>query len=241
MTNGPAAPDGAQRPDPGSVAQTAKRLKALYSAVVYDIMDEMGLPHQCLDLAVAPLDRSMQVAGPAYTVAAAPDMRERAEMPPNTKLADFGVFTHMYDGCVVAAAGERQSGIWGELMSNASRARGATGVVIDGGIRDGRLVREIDGLSVFARYTSPIESLRRSRIHDIEVPISMTGTLTSQVRVDPGDWIFGDEDGVLVIPKDALNEVLAKSEEAKDVEDKVREEVQSGIPVIDVYHKYGRL
>ena len=239
MTNG----HGAARPDSGWVAQTVKRLKALYSAVVYDIMDEMGLPHQCLDLAIAPLDRSMQVAGPAYTVAAGPDMRERAEMRPNTKLADFGVFTHMYDGCVVvvAAAGERQSGIWGELMSNASRARGAAGVVIDGGIRDGRLVREIDGLSVFARYTSPIESLRRSRIHDIEVPISMTGALTSQVRIDPGDWIFGDEDGVLVIPKDALDEVLAKSEEAKDIEDKVRGEVQSGIPVIDVHNKYGRL
>jgi 4-hydroxy-4-methyl-2-oxoglutarate aldolase len=222
---------------------TAKRLKALYTAVVYDIMDEMGLPHQCLDLGIAPLDRSMQVAGPAYTVMASPDMRERAEMPSNTKLADFGVFTQMYDGCVVVvgAAGERQSGIWGELMSNASRARGATGVVIDGGIRDGRLVREIDGLGVFARYTSPIESLRRSRIHDIEVPISITGSLTSQVRVNPGDWIFGDEDGVLVIPKDALEEVLAKSEEAKDIEDKVRQEVQAGIPVIDVYNKYGRL
>jgi regulator of RNase E activity RraA len=225
------------------VAQTAKRLEALYTAVVYDIMDEMGLPHQCLDLAIAPLDRSMQVAGPAFTVMAGPDVREREEIPPDTKLADFGVFTQMYEGCVVVvgAAGERQSGIWGELMSNASRARGATGVVIDGGIRDGRLVREIEGLGVFARYTSPIESLRRSRIHDIEVPISMTGTTTSQVRVNPGDWIFGDEDGVLVIPAGALEEVLAKSEEAKDVEDKVRQEVQAGVPVIDVYNKYGRL
>jgi regulator of RNase E activity RraA len=225
------------------VAQTAKRLEALYTAVVYDVMDEMGLPHQCLDLAIAPLDRSMQVAGPAFTVMAGPDVREREEIPPDTKLADFGVFTQMYEGCVVVvgAAGERQSGIWGELMSNASRARGATGVVIDGGIRDGRLVREIEGLGVFARYTSPIESLRRSRIHDIEVPISMTGTTTSQVRVNPGDWIFGDEDGVLVIPAGALEEVLAKSEEAKDVEDKVRQEVQAGVPVIDVYNKYGRL
>lgn len=229
--------------DPTWIAETAARLRGLYSAVAYDIMDEMGLPHQCLDLGIAPLDRSMQVAGPAYTVMASPDMREREEMPPNSKLADFAVFTGMYAGCVVVvgAAGERQSGIWGELMSNASRARGATGVVIDGGIRDGRLVREIDGLGVFARYTSPIESLRRSRIHDLEVPVSMTGTLTSQVRVNPGDWVFGDEDGVLVIPAEALDEVLAKSEEAKEIEDRVRTEVQAGTPVADVYAKYGRL
>lgn len=225
------------------IEETAERLKALYSAVVYDVMDEMGLPNQCIDLGIAPLSPDMQVAGPAYTVAAGPDMRRREEMPPNPKLADFGVFTHMYRGCVavVAAAGERQSGIWGELMSNASRARGATGVVIDGGIRDGRLVREIDGLAVFARYTSPIESLHRSRIRDLEVPISVTGTLSSQVRVDPGDWIFGDGDGVLVIPRDALDEVLAKSEEAKDVEDKVRQEVQAGVAVAEVYNRYGRL
>lgn len=235
--------ESAGEPDPRWVQTTAERFKALYSAVVYDVMDEMGLPDQCIDLGIAPLRADMQVAGPAYTVAAGPDMRRREEIPPNAKLADFGVFTGMYPGCVVvvAAAGERQSGIWGELMSNASRARGATGVVIDGGIRDGRLVRQIDGLGVFARYTSPIESLHRSRIRDLEVPISMTGTLSSQVRVDPGDWIFGDEDGVLVIPREVLDPVLAASEEAKDIEDKVRKEVQAGVPVAEVYNKYGRL
>jgi regulator of RNase E activity RraA len=232
-----------KHPDPEWIAKTADRFYGLYSAVVYDIMDELGLPNQCLDLGIAPLDRSMQVAGPAYTLMAGPDMRERGEIEPNPKLADFGVFTHVYPGCVVtvAAAGERQSGIWGELMSNASRASGATGVVIDGGVRDAKLVREIDGLAMFARYTSPIESLRRSRILDLEVPISMTGTLSSQVRVNRGDWLFGDEDGVLVIPRDALEEVLAKSEEAKVVEDNVRAEVRAGRSVAEVYNKYGRL
>ena len=225
------------------VAQTAERLKALYSAVVYDIMDEQGLPDQCIDLGIAPLTCSMQVAGPAYTVMASPDIRTKDEMPPNPKLADFGVFDLMYPGCVVVvgAAGERQSGIWGELMSNASRARGATGIVIDGGIRDARLVREIDGMGVFARYTSPIESLHRSRIHDLEVPISVTGTLSSQIRIEPGDWIFGDEDGVLVIPAEHLDEVLTKSEEAKQIEDKVRADVVAGVPVSQGYQTYGRL
>ncbi|OZM82238.1 hypothetical protein [Pseudonocardia sp. MH-G8] len=69
------------------------------------------------------------------------------------------------------------------------------------------------------------------------MPISVTGSLTSEVRIEPGDWIFGDEDGVLAIPKDALDEVLAKPEEAKDIEDQVREAVQAGRRL----HKYGRL
>lgn len=229
--------------DPARIAKTAARFRNLYAAVVYDIMDEMALPNQCLDLGISALDRTMQVAGPAYTLMAGPDMRERSEIEPNPKMADFAMFTHMYDGCVVvvSAAGESQSGVWGELLSNASSARGATGVVIDGGIRDSRLLREIDNWSVFARYTSPIESLRRTRIRDLEVPIAMTGTLTSQVRVSPGDWIYGDEDGVIVIPADALEEVLAKSEEAKEVEDKVRADVRAGSSVSEVYQKYGRL
>lgn len=174
---------------------------------------------------------------------AGPDMRDRGEMPSDTKVANFGVFNHVYEGCVVvlAAAGERQSGVWGELMSNASHVRGASGVVIDGGIRDGRLVRDIDGFAAFARYTTPIESLGRSRIRDLEVPVSMTGTLTSQVRVNPGDWVFGDEDGVVVIPADALEEVLARAAEAKSIEDQVRAEVRAGAAVSDVYEKYGRL
>lgn len=229
--------------DAAEIAETAARWKRLYTAIAYDVMDEMGLPNQCLDLGIRPLDPCMQVAGPAYTVMAGPDPRTHEERPANPKLDNWGVFEQIYANCVVvvAAAGERQSGIWGELMSNASRAKGATGIVIDGGIRDGRLLTEIEGWSVFARYTSPIESLRRSRIHDLEVPVAITGTLTSQVRVEPGDWVFGDTDGVLIIPAAAMQEVLAKSEEAKAAEDRTRAEVRAGTPVAEVYAKYGRL
>lgn len=225
------------------ITELAGRLKRLYTAAVYDILDEMNLPNQCLNLEIKPLDRTTVIAGPAYTVAAGPEMRPRDELPSHPKLDDFGVFTHMYPGAVVvvAAAGESQSGIWGELMSNASRARGATGIVIDGGIRDGRLLREIEDWAVFCRYLSPIESLLRSRIRDVEVPIAMSGSLSSQVRVDPGDWIFGDVDGVIVIPKDVLLEVVAKAEENEHIESLTRAEVRAGVPVSEVYKKYGRL
>lgn len=69
----------------------------------------------------------------------------------------------------------------------------------------------------------------------------MTGTLTSQVRVNPGDWLFGDMDGVLVIPQEALFDILTRAEEAAAIESRSREEVQAGVPVGEVYAKYGRL
>jgi regulator of RNase E activity RraA len=227
----------------GPANDTSRRFVRLYTALVYDILDEIGLPNQCLDLQIKPLDVGARLAGPAFTVLGGPDPRTDAEYPENPRVADFGFFDALYPGCVVvvAAGGERQAGHFGELMSNASKVRGAAGVVIDGGIRDGNLLREIDDWSVFARYTSPIESKLRYRVRDIEVPIALSGTLTSQVRIDPGDWVFGDVDGVVIVPAAVVDEVLTKAEAAREVEDQVRADIRRGVPVRDVYRKYGRL
>jgi regulator of RNase E activity RraA len=224
------------------VATTAERLKTLYTAAVYDILDEMGLPNQCLDLGIKPLERSMRVAGPAFTVACAADVRLDWEYD-NDEVKRFTFFRRMYQGCVVlvSSGGEGQAGHWGELMSMSSKARGAAGVVIDGGVRDGNILMEMDGWPVFTRYLSPIESKGRTRIRAIEEPIAVGGSLTAQVRVNPGDWLFGDMDGVVVIPAKNVDEVLRKAEAMGGVEDQVREEIRNGADVTMVFEKYGRL
>ena len=225
------------------VGRTAARLRKLYTAAVYDIMDEMGLPHQCLDLAVKPIDRTMRLAGPAFTIAAAADPRSDAEYDDFPEVSSFDFFKRMYPGCVVlmAAAGDRQAGHWGELMSTAAKARGVAGVVTDGGMRDGNLLFDIPDWPVFARYLSPIESKARTRIRAIEKPVAVAGSLTSQVRVDPGDWIFGDMDGVVVIPAARVEEVLTKAEEIGGIEDEIRDQIRNGADVRKVFEKYGRL
>lgn len=224
------------------LADTAVRLKRLYTAAVYDIMDEMGLPNQCLDLSIKPLDRSMRVAGPAFTIACAPDARLDWEYD-NDEVKRFTFFRRMYRGCVVliSSGGERQAGHWGELMSVSSQARGAAGVIVDGGIRDGNILMGMENWPVFARYLSPIESKNRTRIRAIEEPIAVGGSLTSQVRVNPGDWLFGDMDGVVVIPARQIDEVLRKAESIGGIEDQVREEIRNGADVTEVFEKYGRL
>lgn len=228
--------------DFAAIARNAERFKKLYTAAVYDIMDEMGLPNQCLDLGIKPLDRSMRIAGPAFTVAVTADMRNDDEYD-NEEIKTFTFFRRMYKGCVVliAAAGERQAGHWGELTSMSAKGRGATGVIVDGGIRDGNILMGMDDWPVFTRYTSPIESRKRTRISGIQVPIALTGSLTTQVRVNPGDWVFGDMDGVVVIPAAQVETVLAKAEEVSSIEDRSRNEIMNGADVADVYAKYGRL
>jgi regulator of RNase E activity RraA len=126
-------------------------------------------------------------------------------------------------------------------MSMSSKARGAAGVILDGGIRDGNILMAMGDWPVFTRYLSPIESKGRTRIRAIEEPIAVTGSLSSQVRVNPGDWIFGDMDGVVVIPAKIVDDVLRKAEAMGGVEDQVREEIKNGADVTMVFEKYGRL
>lgn len=231
------------QPSGPAITETADRLRRLYTPLVYDVMDSLGLDSQCLDLRIKPLTTGMCVAGPAFTVAGGPDPRDEEEYATEAKATLMALFESMYEGCVVIvrAAGEAHAGHWGELMSTAARARGARGAVIDGGVRDSSFLLDMPDWPVFARYTSPIESRRRYRVQEMELPIAVSGTLTSQVRVDPGDWIFGDVDGVLAIPADRVEEVLAKAEAEKQVEDRVRDEIVQGTSVPEVYAKYGRL
>lgn len=224
------------------IAATAARLKGLYTAAVYDILDELGIDGQCCDLAVKPIERSMRIAGPAFTIAGAADPSTDSEYD-HPEVKDFSFFRRMYPGCVVviAAAGERRAGHWGELMSTAAKARGAAGVVIDGGTRDGNLLMDIPDWPVFARYISPIESKLRYRIRTIEKPIAVSGSLTSQVRVNPGDWVFGDMDGVVIIPAARVDEVLDRAESIGGIETSARDEIRDGADVTDVFARYGRL
>ena len=114
------------------------------------------------------------------------------------------------------------------------------GAVIDGGTRDKPGILDIENWSCFARYTSPIESKSRWRPREVEIPIYMTGTLTSSVLVRPGDWLFGDVDGVIVIPIEILEEAAEKVSELARLERLSREAFREGKTFREVYDMYRR-
>lgn len=223
-----------------SVKEMAERLKKIPVATIYDAMDSMGYGNQCLSLEIKPIRHNMRVAGRAFTVKGSREPRTEIINP---KFQDFGMFKAMkpYDVVVVDAEKENCCGHWGEMMSYGSKQCGVVGVVIDGGIRDGISLLNIKDWPVFVRYTSPIESLHRWRSVDFQIPIYVSGTLTSQVRVNPGDWIVGEMDGVIVIPEKICHTVLKEAEEIEKSEDKTRRALASGMPIKEVYQKYKRL
>jgi regulator of RNase E activity RraA len=227
-----------------SVEEMASRFKKVASASIYDVLDKMGLGNQCLSLNIKPLRNDMRVSGQAFTVhglRAIETDEEWQKMKP--KFKDWGMFKAMHPHCIVVvnAEKERHCGHWGEMMSYTAKQYGATGIVIDGGIRDGLGLLAIPDWPVFVRYTSPVESAKRWRPQDFQMPIFMSGTLSSQVKVSPGDWVVGDMDGVLIVPQEIAMEVLLRVEEVEDREDKSRRALASGMPIREVYEKYGRL
>ena len=124
---------------------------------------------------------------------------------------------------------------WGELLSTASRARGAVGCVTDGLVRDTRYIREMR-FPVFAGGIGPLDSKGRGKVMHIDVPIECGG-----IRVSPGDWVFGDVDGVVVIPEGLAAQTIELSLEKVRKETTVREELARGDMLAEVFARHGIL
>jgi 4-hydroxy-4-methyl-2-oxoglutarate aldolase len=201
----------------------------LYAAVAGDILDRLGLFHQFLPQAIKPLRETMKLAGQAMPVHIVPvsGPQERA----------FGRLTEALDdlrpGEIYIATGAIDCASWGEIMTAAARTRGASGAVIDGYHRDTVKVLE-QNWPVFSRGSYAQDAGVRSSITDFRCPIEI-----EQVQISPGDLVFGDLDGVLIIPRDVEREVIRLALEKARHEVSVRGEIEGGASSTSVYRKYG--
>ena len=226
-----------------SILELQARWNRIRIANLYDALDSMGYPNQCLDLGIRPLFPEQHLAGKAVTVRGGRDPRTREEIDEEKDTATFtAVKDLVYPGCVVVidGGGEPWTGKFGEMTSWNLKQAGAKGIVIDGFIRDYLGLKVIPDYTVCARGTSPIESYRRWRIHATNVTIAMPGTLTSQVTVRPGDWIVGGPDGVIVVPQEIAMEALIKAEEIEEREQGMRIDLAAGMSFEEAYKKWGR-
>lgn len=227
-----------------TILELQARWDRIRIANVYDALDSMGYPNQCLDLGIKPLFPKRHLAGVAVTVRGSRDPRTPEDFRREREEIDYFeiVKESVFPGAVVVVetGGEPYTGKFGEMTSWALKQRGAKGIVIDGYIRDYLGLEVIPDYTVCARGTSPIESRRRWRINAVNVTIAMPGTLTSQVRVDPGDWIVGGPDGVIVVPRIIAMEALERAEEIERREQGMREDLLRGMPFKDAYRKWGR-
>jgi regulator of RNase E activity RraA len=232
-----------------SVLELQARWDKIRIANLYDALDKLGYPDQCIDLGIRPLFPKQHLAGVAVTARGSRDPRTREERKADKEKAkEAGTESKpnlndcLFPGCVVVVdgGGEPYTGKFGEMTSWNLKQRGAKGLVIDGCIRDRLGLEVIPDYTVCARNTSPVESAQRWSIIDVNVTIGIPGTLTSQVRVCPGDWIVGGPDGVIVVPQEIAMEALEKAEEIEEREQGMREDLAAGMSFKDAFEKWGR-
>jgi 4-hydroxy-4-methyl-2-oxoglutarate aldolase len=205
----------------------------LYTAVVCDTLDELGFRNQALREDIRPLQEGHIVLGYAKTILAA-DVYHIAEKPYEEEINSMDSIREN-EVVVVATNHSRQNGIWGELLSTAAKMRGANGAIIDGLIRDTKKIKELE-FPVFCTGFKPVDSKGRGIVIDYDCPIEVGGVL-----VRKGDIVFGDCDGVVIIPIEVLEQTVQTALKKVDGENNTRDELLQGKLLREVYEKYGVL
>lgn len=206
--------------------------RTLYTPVLGDILDALGRYHQFLPPGIRPMTPSSVLVGRAMPVLIA-DVFGVQQKP-------FGQLTAALDSLqhgeiYLARSGRLACAAWGEIMTATARTRGAVGAVIDGYHRDTNQILA-QGFPVFSRGGYAQDAQVRAAVVDFRVPTEIEG-----VRVDPGDLIVGDVDGVLVVPRDIENEVLERALEKAAAESTTRAAIEGGMSSSEAYQTFGVL
>ncbi|MEP7206048.1 MAG: RraA family protein [Casimicrobiaceae bacterium] len=216
----------------GAVDFLAQLQSRLYAAVLSDVLDEVGLRNQAMTPHIRPLDDSLVLVGFARTGL----FREVFHVADDENPYDLEIriIDDLKPGDVVVfgCGGSSRIAPWGELLTTASRARGASGAVMDGFVRDIRGIRAAR-FPVFHGGIAPLDSKGRGKLAVIDVPIECGG-----VAVSAGDLVFGDADGVVVVPRHAEEEVLARALAKVDNENRTRDELRQGARLQEVFDRY---
>lgn len=204
----------------------------LYSAVIADTLDSMGFHKQVLQPGIFALDPEIKLCGLA---------RVGLYMPIYHDDENVNVYEHeialidslkINEVAVFVCNGDKNIAPWGELLSTRASYLGAAGCLTDGCVRDSNLIREMK-FPVYSNGTNPVDTKYRGKMMMADVPGEIAG-----VDVKKGDLVFGDRDGVLIVPSKILDEVIEKALTKIASENIVREELRAGNTLTDVFAKH---
>ncbi len=207
-----------------TIDKNIERASALDTATLSDALDRLGIAGQCHG--IAPRSTQFRFTGRAYTLRYGP-----ASTPPGT-VGDY--IDDVPPGAVVVLdnSGREDCTVWGDILTEIAHRRGIAGTVIDGICRDASLCLEL-GYPVFSRGHWMRTGKDRVQVEATNVPVNI-----GQARVQPGDLLIGDTDGVVVIPQEHEEAVLAAAEEIHSVEASIREAVRGGARLDDARKQF---
>lgn len=210
--------------------------KTLYTAVLSDVLDSLGHRHQAMLSSIRPLDPEIPLFGRVRTGLF--ELRDGERPGEHPYDIEIGLIDDLKPGdvAVLACGGPTETIVpWGELLTTAARARGAVGAVTDGLVRDARTIARMQ-FPVFHGGYRPLDSKGRGKMvaRDTEV-------VYTSVTVRSGDLVFGDQDGVVVIPQAISDMVIARALEKIGSENITRTELQAGATLAEVFARHGTL
>lgn len=215
-----------------NVDDVCRRFSAIYTGAISDVLDEMGYRRQVLPSSIQALAMDQRVAGLAMPVEGEPTDSvdpEEVYVPILQMLGDL-----QNGDVIVSQPHDNLSAHIGELSCETAKFRGARGAVIDGGARDIDYILKLR-FPIFCRYRTPSDVMGRWKLVSYGKEIKI-----GQVTVRRGDFIVGDKDGVIVIPREITMAVLETAEEVVHTENLVRKAILQGAHPVDAYRQYGR-
>ena len=213
--------------------------RELYTAVVGDVMDSIGFRHQFLPPQIKPLRNDMIIVGRSMPVLEADVFTEAHDAASNSVMSrPFGLMLQALDDLrpdevYVCTGASPEYALWGELMSTRAITLGAAGAVVDGYSRDTRGILQL-GFPTFSYGGYAQDQGPRGKVIDFRVPLEIGG-----VRLEPGDLLFGDLDGVCIIPRAAEEEVVRKALEKAREESVLERALREGMSATEAFARYG--
>jgi len=228
--------------------ERVRRYKRFYGGLVFDKLWSLGIRETTLSQSLRPLRQDMVLAGPALTVKmhSYPEdedtIRDRGDRGWGGGPRQKEVMKAVTAGCIICIDTGPSSlcAHWGEMSCHLAQTLGASGVLVAGNVRDTKLILQMDDFPVFSMGVTA-NAKTGWVVDEIDVPVYMPGHLKHSVKVFPGDFLFGDSDGVQVIPGSVADEVMLRCEELLDSEDEERRKIRDGMELDDVYRTYGNL
>jgi regulator of RNase E activity RraA len=209
-----------------------ERLRACYTGAVHDVLRMMGLERVVLPHDIKPIDPTLKLAGPVWTVSGHLD---RTRTRHDTLLGWCTLLSKAPAGhVVVCQPHNREVALMGELSAQTLAARGVLGYVVDGGSRDTELVLE-QRFPVWCSFLTPSDIVARWIPDAYGAPIDIGG-----VTIATGDWLLADRDGVVIVPHAIAEEVVRRTEEVVSTESDMRKALVGGMDPVEAYNTYGK-
>jgi 4-hydroxy-4-methyl-2-oxoglutarate aldolase len=219
-------------PPAGDEDALTARLRACYTGAVHDVLRGMGIERITLPHAIKAIAGGTRLAGPVWTVEGHVDRKKTRD---ECLLGWCTLLSKAPRGhVVVCQPNNHDIALMGELSARTLEARGVLGYVVDGGSRDTDLVLA-QGFPVFCAFLTPADIVERWVPQRYGEPVTI-----GEVTIATGDYLLGDRDGVVIIPRDRAEEAVSRTEEVVATESEMRRALIGGMDPVDAYHRFGK-